>query len=340
MAVADSKMDLAERWPDRVAPDLERRLDQLPHGHPSSPQYVDLDRAESPRDTKPRDSRERHEADRVRPLTDAEHAQHVADVKVRLGHAVDAGLATNRHYTTDARRRVWTDERNAVHDSIIADMYAAAADVPSERRAIVAGGLSGAGKTTVLTSHAGIDLSRYLMINPDGIKQQMASRGLVPLVEGLSPMEASDLVHEEASHIAKRFARRAHADGKNVIWDITMSTDASAGERIDFLRGAGYSRIEGLFVDVPVEVSVRRTDARHRNDHDAYRAGNGMGGRCVPAEVILSQADEIWGNKNRANFESVKDRFDSWALYDNSVDDRAAVLVAVGGRLWRRQDDG
>ena len=44
--------------------------------------------------------------------------------------------------------------------------------VPCERKAIVAGGLPGAGKTTVLPEFAGIDLSQYLMINPDVIKER------------------------------------------------------------------------------------------------------------------------------------------------------------------------
>ncbi len=36
----------------------------------------------------------------------------------------------------------------------------------------MAGRLGGAGKSTVLDGHAGIDQSRYLTINPDGIKER------------------------------------------------------------------------------------------------------------------------------------------------------------------------
>ena len=32
------------------------------------------------------------------------------------------------------------------------------------------------------------------------------------------------------------------------------------------------------------------------------------------------------GNQNRKVFEEIKHRFDSWSLYDNSVDGRKAVL--------------
>jgi len=45
-------------------------------------------------------------------------------------------------------------------------------------------------------------------------------------------LEASDLVHEESSHIAKQLALRAMPEGKNVIWDITMASRESTERRI------------------------------------------------------------------------------------------------------------
>ena len=88
-------------------------------------------------------------------------------------------------------------------------LYDAASGVPNDHKAIIAGGLAGAGKTTVLEKHAGIDRSQYLTINPDDIKAEMAKRGMVPKVDGLSPMEASDLIHEESSYMARQLATRA-----------------------------------------------------------------------------------------------------------------------------------
>jgi predicted kinase len=171
-------------------------------------------------------------------------------------------------------------------------MYDRSNHVPSDHKAIIAGGLGGAGKSTVLGRFAGIDLSQYLIINPDNIKEEMARRSLIPRVEGLTPMEASDLVHEESSAIAKQLARKALADGKNVIWDITMSSRTTTERRISDLRAAGYT-VDGLFVDIPVETSVRRADSRHREGEDDYRAGKGLGGRYVPPEVIRAQADPV-----------------------------------------------
>jgi len=120
---------------------------------------------------------------------------------------------------------------------------------------------------------------------------------------------------------------------------------ASAEHRVDSLRADGYTRVDGMFVDIPVDVSVRRADARHREGHDEYLAGTGLGGRFVPEELIRAQADPEWGSQNRRNFEQLKHRFDSWARYDNSVDGSSPVLADchtpdhddMGGRLNERE---
>ena len=312
--------------------DMGRRLNDLPNGHPSSrynedgslktpvTRWQDIEIPEA-------DQRDRPVADGPRSLTDAEHAEHVAEVRSHLDKARLDGLVTDQKYTIDRARQVWSDEREVFHDSIIEDLYERSADVPNEQRAILAGGLGGAGKSTVLDKYAGIDRSQYLTINPDDIKEEMARRGLIPQVDGLSPMEASDLVHEESSHIAKRLALLAQADGKNIIWDITMRTQVSTEGRIDDLRSAGYTRIEGIFVDIPVETSVARSDVRHRAGHDDYLAGKGLGGRFVPEEIIRRQADPEWGSVNRKTFEAVKPGLDNWSMYDNSADGGIPVLA-------------
>ncbi len=244
-------------------------------------------------------------------------------------------------HTADRGNEVWSHERRLVHDALLQVMYARAAGVPCQHQAILAGGLPGAGKTTVLGQCAEVDLARYLTINPDHIKAEMARHGLIPEVDGLTPMEAARLAHEESSHIARRLAHRAQADGKNLIWDVTMSRPQTCENRMAALAAAGYVRIDAIFVDVPVHVSLLRADARHREGHDAYRAGSGAGGRFVPSELILAQADSFWGSMNRATFEFVKDRFTAWSRYDNSVDGRAARLVAGStGRRERRARRG
>jgi predicted kinase len=345
---ADSAADRADAdrrdAPDRPR-DLSDRLDRLPPGHPSSPYETDgTPRHPSPRlrepgaddDGRPGDGRA-GSADRPGPLDDAEWDAHVADVVGLLSEADAAGLATDSRYTTDPDREQWTPERDRAQGEVVASRYERSSEVPCDRMAIIAGGLGGAGKSTVLGKHAGIDLSQYLTINPDEIKEEMAKRGLIPEVGGLSPMEASHLVHEESSAVAKQLARKAVSDGKNVIWDITMSKPDTTQQRIADLRAAGYSVI-GIFVDIPVETSIRRADYRHRAGHEDYRAGLGLGGRYVPPEVIRGQADDEWGSKNRKTFEAVRHRFDEWSRYDNSVDGRPPVLAETGRPDQNREE--
>jgi predicted kinase len=316
--------------------DLQARLERLPLNHPSSPYRDDGSRKPQPPDLAKYelplpDEQEQGERDlqtHIEPLTDAEYATHVQYVRDRLSQARAENLATNESHTVDPKRQVWSAERVTVHDAIIDDFYQRARDVPCERRAIIAGGLPGAGKSTILETYAGIDRAQFLTLDPDEIKTELAKRGLVPPLEGLSPMEASDLVHEESSRVTKMIAARAQADGKNIIWDITMASQPSTERRIADLRAHGYNEVEGIFVDIPPHVSEARTEARHRTDQEKYRNGEGQGGRLIPPEVIRNQADAEWGSTNRRTFEAVKASFDAWSMYDNSIGGRPPMLMS------------
>lgn len=333
-SAADS-LALADRPAPRPGKDLQQRLGRLPEWHPSSPEW---DQRKPPELPPGADDGWPDDGPRLRPepLTDAEHADRVQHIRAQLADARDRGLATDERFIDPADNR-WTIERQVIHRQLADSLYASAAEVPCERKAIMVGGLGGAGKSSVLEEHAGIDRSRYLTVNPDDIKEEMARRGLVPELEGLSPMEASDLVHAESSHVAKRLARRAMDDGKNVIWDITMSKTSTTGQRLDDLERAGYST-RGIFVDISVGEAVRRADARHRSGHEDFRAGIGFGGRYVPPEVIEAQADPDWGSRNRRVFEQAKTRFTEWAVYDNSVTGRDPELIQAGQGSRREEE--
>jgi predicted ABC-type ATPase len=261
------------------------------------------------------------------PHTQEERAEHIIDVFTRLDKADDEGFSSIELYTIDPKGEIWSSDRTLLHHSLLEEVYSKAADVPCDHKAIVAGGLSGAGKTTVLANHPEIDRSNYLTINPDDIKEEMAQHGMIPEVEGLSPMEASELVHEESSYLARQLALRAQADGKNLIWDITMSDKAKTEQRITELRESGYTRVDALFVQISIETSLRRTEARYWEDQDKWFEGEGLGGRLIPPEVILRQADDEWGSGNRKTFEAIKEIVDSWEIHDNSTDDQPARLL-------------
>jgi predicted ABC-type ATPase len=254
-------------------------------------------------------------------------AGHIEILTARLADAKKRGLDTDRLHTDPPDHKNWTTERLAAQLGIIEDLYGGARDVPCHGEAVLAGGLGGAGKGTVLAKYAGIDTSKFLVIDPDRIKEQMAERGMIPKVEGLSPMECSVLVHEESSWIAANLAKRAYAEGRNVIWDITMSSLKSTERRIDDLRAAGYHDLTGVFVDIPVEQSVQRALGRYQAGMERYGNGVGQGGRYVPPEVILAQRKTDGQTVNRQVFETVKPRFDRWMVFDNSRNGEPPVLT-------------
>ena len=185
---------------------------------------------------------------------------------------------------------IWTAGRNMDQGALIAAMYSRAGAAPCERKAVMAGGLPGADTAGALTQ-AGIGASRHLTISIDGILTEMAGRGLIPHVEGLSPLEAADLVHAEAQFLAKRLGLRALADGRNVIWDISFASQHAVESWIAAHRRAGYT-IHAIFAELSIGESVRRSAARHRRGHDDYRQGHGYGGRFIPAGAIRALADD------------------------------------------------
>ncbi len=276
----------------------------------------------------------------ARRMTDAEFA----DRQERLERAVSGSyddLATHVQHAIGNGYGAWKPERDAVHREIATGIYrdAIARGVPAEGRAIIAGGLGGAGKTTVLRDHADIDLERFLTINSDEVKEVLAERGMIPEIPGhpdLSPMERSVLAHIESSRIAGLVADMAYRDRRNIIWDTTMGDPNWARGLVGKLRGHGYDEVGSVFVDIPVEVSVQRALDRYRQGQDEYAAGKGLGGRYVQPSYIMAQRTPNGGTVNREGFDRLRDEFDSWSLFDNSVFGRPPVLVAKGVRHGKR----
>ena len=134
----------------RTLPSLSTRRDRTISAdeHPPSDQ-VPPESAESSKDAdRPSGTGPADEA--IRPLTDQEYAEHVTEVRDRLAKAHDEGLSTECLYTVNPDHLRWTRERRQIHTEITEAIYARAADVPCDHKAIIAGGLGGAGKTTVL----------------------------------------------------------------------------------------------------------------------------------------------------------------------------------------------
>ncbi len=79
------------------------------------------------------------------------------------------------------------------------------------------------------------------------------------------------------------------AEGRNVLFDISMASPHAFQSWTTALRRARYT-VTGMFIDISIEESVRRTEAEHRRKHEEYRNGIGYGGRYIRPDAIRALA--------------------------------------------------
>jgi hypothetical protein len=195
---------------------------------------------------------------------------------------------------------IWTGERNRLQGRLVAEMYQAAAGVPCERSAAIAGGLPGADKAAAL-GQSGVDRSQYLTVSIDAVLDRMAAAGLIGESDGLSPLARAGLVHAEAQYLAKRVGLRALMDGRNLLLDISLASWRAAEAWTYALRFADYA-VTAVFADIGADEAVRRSGEARRRGEEEFRNGHGHGGRNIPAAAIralASPAAAAAGNRIR-----------------------------------------
>jgi predicted kinase len=266
-------------------------------------------------------------------VSDAEYDAHVEQVRAILKDPKYQKFDTQRmHGVMDPETGkpipgLYSPERTEQHIAIIEDILKKHANVPTEKKAIMSGGLGGAGKGYVLKKHAGVNQDDYLTIDPDEMKQELLKRGMVPEIPGLLPMEHAFFMHEESSDLANLLHQVAMSKGMNVILDTTMASVGSTQKKVNKFLDKGYD-VEGIFVDVPIHVSQDSALGRHRGGVNRFRAGDTedhgeFGGRFVPPEYIAASAPpegSPYNSKNREAFEEMKKMglFSRTRVYDNS----------------------
>jgi len=216
---------------------------------------------------------------------------------------------------------IWTGERARQQRLLVTGMYQAAAGVPRERRAAIAGGLPGADKAAEL-DRAGLDRSRYLTVSIDAVLDRMADAGLIPAAgrhegsghagsshegskyeasghegrgqeaNGSSPLARAGQVHAEAQYLAKRVLLRALVDGRNLILDISLASWRAAEAWTYALRFADYE-MTAMFDAIGVDEAVREAEEARRRGEEEFRCGRWYGGRVIPAAAIRALASPI-----------------------------------------------
>lgn len=267
-------------------------------------------------------------ADSVSYMRHSEYAHAAIKQMTADGKATDQ---TFKVKTTEGGETQWIPERAKLHQEIVREELEKAQNVPLDRQAVISGGLGGAGKSRLLKGQSGIDMSQYLVINPDDIKEIMAAKGMIPKVDGLTPMEASPLVHMEATHITMLMTEIAIGRGMNIIHDTTMANVPVTKGKIEDLRKAGYKNVRAIFVDITPESSGERANKRHLRGHNEYLMGIGQGGRLLPKHLTEAQQTDNpdFNSKNAEGFVEMLDSgyFDSFEAYDNDVHGREAIRL-------------
>lgn len=238
----------------------------------------------------------------------------------------------------------YPDHRKRQHQEIIDGILRDAHErnVGRHGYALMSGGLGGAGKSTILDSDdfksrvPNFDRNHWLTLNNDDIKEEMARRGMIPRLRGLTPMECCFLIHEEASDILKDLRGRALREHLDVIMDGTMNGLDSTERRIRDLQSHGY-KVNAVFVDISPETSKQRADGRYRGGMDRYTlsGGKGIGGRYLPSNVVDGQQPS--GSRHRSrNAENIialagKGLFlHDPIIYDNDIDGMPARRIPFG----------
>lgn len=253
-----------------------------------------------------------------------------------IGTQLEAKTDTESVYDhIDGHPGKWTAEREAQQDAII-DHFLGLGHPKAENKALVLGGLPGAGKTTFLNSDQGqtalaLDMEDYVVVNPDEVKTIMMERGMVPDYEGLTSDEAATLFHEESTQIAQDVMHKAMSQGLNVVYDTSLKKTAQVNRIADTADAVGQKYdTTVVFIDVPVDTAKER--AIHRYS---------QGGRFIPLDLISSMATPADYNGphrslNGMAFEDAKTApgVTAWLHVDNlNEDGTGPKILGAGGGL-------
>lgn len=266
----------------------------------------------------------------------ADHKAYVENVIDRI----EAGSLTTA--LLQDSRGDWSPEVFELVDTVVRDMLEdiETRRLPKDRKAVVLGGLPGAGKTTSIDNNAVLlkaglsNPDRWVQVNSDEMKTKIADLGVFTEFEGLGPLESATAVHQLSSLMGEIFGRALIADGYNVIFDTTLGHTVdgrpSFAEDIEELKHFGYD-VDGVFVDTPVDTAKGRRDSRWMDGVNEQNLENkGRGGRYVPDYVYQSPTRAVDQNRQNFDYLTSSESFDRWIVL--SGEDRAAEPIISQGR--------
>ncbi|MDQ1305714.1 MAG: hypothetical protein QG671_1546, partial [Actinomycetota bacterium] len=162
----------------------------------------------------------------------------------------------------------WSVDRRAQQRHLVRDIWEAeSAGIPREANARFIGGIDSSDKLLALADpDFGVDPRDYFIVDAYWVEQSMTERGMALRIDGLSPMECSWLIREEACEVCERLAQLAFADGCNVIYLINTAYMVDGAE---FMRErCGASDVQLRYGPPPDEKAgtIRAIIYRHLED--------------------------------------------------------------------------
>jgi hypothetical protein len=271
-----------------------------------------------------------------RPVSDPEynsHLDYVTEVTdLGLGKQTkDIGLGLAGESAFKDTYGNWSQEQLERMLVMADDLFAKVTEgKPTERKAIMLGGLPGSGKSALLgkmDAEGDIDRSQWVEINPDLVKEAMIEADWYPKITGLSPGETSGFIHAQSSEMASMLERMAMKDGYNLIFDVTMN-GVWTDNTINLLSAHDYQGPDGIFIESGSDHALASIAYRHRKGLDALRTGTVQrdsnddpmdvgavfnGGRFLPSKALPTKDTE---KVNVGIFDRLKARFARWAKYN------------------------
>jgi predicted ABC-type ATPase len=176
-----------------------------------------------------------------------------------------------------------TSERKVIHDKLVADALSKVTPVPAGmgKEAIFTMGGPATGKSSMMQ---GIDESKFVKVDPDGIKAELPE--YQKAISGPIVMEnAAHMVHEESSYVASRIRDEAIKSGRSLIVDGTGANTGKMLRAIADLKKAGY-HITVLAADLE-DVDTAYLRASERSERE---------GRLVPESELRRIHSEVPGS--------------------------------------------
>ena len=170
-------------------------------------------------------------------------------------------------------------------------------------KAIIGIGIPGSGKTTIIKSFA--EKNGYIYVCPDDIRTELTGNPS----DQTKNKEVWEKTHERVLEAIK--------SGSTVVVDATFANAEQRKSFLVFLHKAGFEKIQGLYINTPLEIAKERNANRERK---------------VPEHVL-----ERINNFIKENPPEMNDGFDSLFILNENEEMVSAEIKNQDGENIRKE---